>query len=179
MAKPPRLKVFRTAIGFHDAYVAAPSQKAALKAWGSDHNLFASGAAEVVTDAALAKAPLDNPGKVLKVLRGTHAEQLAALGDAEPPKDGGKVATTEVVAIRARRGPRPSRSGLDDAEATIEEVRTRHRAEEAALRLREAELRHERERFEERQASEDAAAEKRRAREEAAYDRAVRKWRED
>lgn len=33
MAKRP-LKVFRTAIGFHDAYVAATSRKAALEAWG-------------------------------------------------------------------------------------------------------------------------------------------------
>ena len=32
----PKLKVYRTPIGFHDAYVAAPSQKAALDAWGSD-----------------------------------------------------------------------------------------------------------------------------------------------
>ena len=29
------LKTFRTAIGFHDAYGAAPSRKAALKAWGA------------------------------------------------------------------------------------------------------------------------------------------------
>jgi hypothetical protein len=28
-----KLKVFRTPIGFHDAYVAAPSKKAALAAW--------------------------------------------------------------------------------------------------------------------------------------------------
>ncbi len=178
MAKPPRLKVFRTAIGFHDAYVAAPSQKAALEAWGSDHNLFASGAAEVATDEALAKAPLDNPGKVLKVLRGTHAEQIAALGDVRPSKPEGEVAVAGTVAVKARRGPRPSRSGLDDAEAAVEEARTRHRAEDAGLRGREAELRHERERFEERQASEDAAVEKRRSREEEAYDRAVTKWRE-
>ena len=42
--KPERklkLKVFRTPIGFHDAYVAAPSQKAALEAWGADSNIFA------------------------------------------------------------------------------------------------------------------------------------------
>jgi hypothetical protein len=29
---PRKLKVFRTPIGFHDAYVAAPSRKAALEA---------------------------------------------------------------------------------------------------------------------------------------------------
>ena len=45
------LKVYRTPIGFHDAYVAAPSQKAALAAWGADANLFARGSAEQVTEA--------------------------------------------------------------------------------------------------------------------------------
>jgi hypothetical protein len=82
VAKPKRkqrLKVYRTPIGFHDAYVAAPSQKAALEAWGSDADLFARGSAEVVTEAKLRKAPLERPGQVVKVLRGTKAEQLAAL----------------------------------------------------------------------------------------------------
>ena len=54
MAKKPerkqKLKVFVTSIGFHDAYVAAPSQKAALEAWGADSNIFAQGIAEQVTD---------------------------------------------------------------------------------------------------------------------------------
>lgn len=31
-----KLKVFCTPIGFHDAYVAAPSQKAALEVWDTD-----------------------------------------------------------------------------------------------------------------------------------------------
>jgi hypothetical protein len=32
MARAPKLKVYRMAVGFHDAYVAAPSQKAAAAA---------------------------------------------------------------------------------------------------------------------------------------------------
>ena len=79
MAKAGKLKVFRTPIGFHDAYVAAPSQKAALEAWGSDHNLFARGEAELVDDPALTAEPLARPGEVIKRLRGTAEEQLAAL----------------------------------------------------------------------------------------------------
>ena len=78
--RKPTLNVFRTPIGFHDAYVAAPSQKAALEAWGADANLFARGEAEEVTEPKLAKAPLERPGEVVKVLRGTRAQQLAALG---------------------------------------------------------------------------------------------------
>lgn len=74
----PKLKVFRTPIGFHDAYVAAPSQKAALEAWGADADLFARGVAEVVTDPELAEEPLANPGEVIRKLRGTAAEHVAA-----------------------------------------------------------------------------------------------------
>jgi hypothetical protein len=57
-----QLEVFRTPIGFQDANVAAPSQKAALKAWGADANLFARGIAEVVKEPKLTEAPLENPG---------------------------------------------------------------------------------------------------------------------
>src|SRR5215207_276752 len=85
MPSAKKLKVYRTPIGFHDAYVAAPSQKAALAAWGVDHNLFAKGMADVVTDPDLAKEPLSKPGTVIKRLRGTAAEQLAALAS-DPPR---------------------------------------------------------------------------------------------
>ena len=70
MAKKPerkqKLKVFRTPIGFHDAYVAAPSRKAALEAWGADSNIFAQGIAEEVTDPKLMEEPLADPGKVIR-----------------------------------------------------------------------------------------------------------------
>ncbi|MCP2775198.1 hypothetical protein, partial [Salmonella enterica] len=57
MPRAAKLKVYRTPIGFHDAYVAAPSQKAALQAWGSDADLFARGVAEQVADPALMEEP--------------------------------------------------------------------------------------------------------------------------
>ncbi|MDB5697670.1 MAG: hypothetical protein JWN69_474, partial [Alphaproteobacteria bacterium] len=79
MARSSKLKVFRVPIGFHDAYVAAPSQKAAIQAWGSDRDVFSRGEAEVVTDPKLTAEPLAKPGAVVKRLRGTAAEQLAAL----------------------------------------------------------------------------------------------------
>ena len=63
-----KLKVYRTPIGFHDAYVAAPSQKAALKAWGADADLFARGVAEMVTDESLLAEPLARPGEVVFAL---------------------------------------------------------------------------------------------------------------
>src|SRR3546814_12633677 len=81
-------------IGFHDAYVAAPSQKAALEAWGADANLFARGVAEVVTDPALTAEPLAHPGTVIKRPRGSMAEHLAAL-PAERPAGSGKARRSE------------------------------------------------------------------------------------
>jgi len=74
-----RLKVYSTPIGFHDALVAAPSQKAALEAWGAGTNLFSQGSAHVVTDPKLTKEPLEHPGQVVKVPRGTRKEHLSAL----------------------------------------------------------------------------------------------------
>ena len=40
-----KLKVFQAQFGFYDTIVAAPSQAAALRAWGVNQNLFASGEA--------------------------------------------------------------------------------------------------------------------------------------
>ncbi len=84
MAKAKRkqkLKVYCTPAGFHDVLVAAPSQKAALEAWGADSNLFARGIAELVTDPKLMAEPLERPGEVVKIPRGTKREHLAALKD--------------------------------------------------------------------------------------------------
>ena len=80
MAKARKLKVFRTTIGFHDAYVAAPSMKAALAAWGADSNLFAQGIAEAVTDPELMTEALARPGEVIRRARGNVGDHLKAVG---------------------------------------------------------------------------------------------------
>jgi hypothetical protein len=65
-----RLKVFKTPTGFHDAYVAAPSRKAALEAWGAGTDLFSAGIAELAeADSEAAKAALATPGEVVRVRR--------------------------------------------------------------------------------------------------------------
>ena len=109
------LKVYRTPIGFHDAYVAASSQAAALKAWGTDRNLFARDAAEIVTDPVLTAAPLAEPGKVIKRLRGSADEQMAAASEASAA---GSRAKTNAKP-RKPPSPRPSRAALDKAEAAL------------------------------------------------------------
>ena len=80
MPRQQKLEVYRTPIRFHGAYVAAPSQKVALQAWGSDSDLFAQKIAEQVNDPELMKEPLAHPGEIIRTLRGTTEEQVEALG---------------------------------------------------------------------------------------------------
>ena len=195
-----KLKVFRTAIGFHDAYVAAPSRKAALAAWGSDKDLFARGAAEEVTDPDLAAEALAQPGTVIKRLRGTAAEQLASL----PPKRARAVTPRvedEPSPVRPRkstrsaakakpagepraappppppRPPKPSRDALDEAEAALSRAKAEQADALAEIARREAALARER-RMLERDAA-DATRRLLRQRDSAAaaYEDAMRRWR--
>ena len=160
MAKAERkqkLKVFSTPIGFHDALVAAPSQKAALEAWGAGTNLFSQGSAHVVTDPELAKVPLQHPGQVVKVLRGSKAEQLAALGKQKFPEPS-KRAKAEVLSKRSKeRPPRPSGAAVTKAETALEKLEKRQASQRERLEerrrtveheLRDLRRRHEREREE-------------------------------
>ena len=126
------LKVYRTPIGFHDAYVAAPSQKAALEAWGSDANLFARGVAEVVTDPALTAEPLARPGEVVKRLRGSAEEQLAAA--APVPR------TSKPGRAKRPRPARPDRGAVEAAEAALADAEAVHRERERQLADEEAAL---------------------------------------
>jgi hypothetical protein len=153
MARP--LKVFRTPIGFHDAYVAAPSRKAALAAWGADKDLFASGGAELVTDPALTAEPLAAPGEIIKRSRGSLADHLDAAGRSRPKaqskaqsnaqpnaEPGPKARRDPAPAKRVKTAPkpRPRRDQLDRAEAAVAAFQSQAKAERAELDRREAEL---------------------------------------
>jgi hypothetical protein len=178
MAKAPNLKVYRMPIGFHDAYVAAPSQKAAAEAWGTDSNVFTRKEAELVTDPKLTAEPLASPGKVIKRLRGTADEQIAALGD-EGPAQAAKAAKSDKAAPEPKKPkPRPSREALDEAEREMDAAEARHRQERAALAEREAELERKRKAVETKQREEKERLEARREKAEAAYQEAMRRWRE-
>jgi len=177
-----KLKVFRTPIGFHDAYVAAPSQKKALEAWGADSNLFARGVAEQVTDAKLMKAPLAEPGTMIKLPRGSAKQHLASLAQSKPPasRDRKKPAVTSASPRSLTNPrPRPSRAALDTAEQKLE-------AQQQALNTKVAELEEQRTRLKEEIMRVRAAGEKERIRLEAAidaarskYDAALDRWRAD
>ncbi|KQM71761.1 hypothetical protein [Sphingomonas sp. Leaf20] len=196
MARATKLKVYRTVAGFHDAYVAAPSQKAALRAWGSDRDLFARGIAEQVTDPALTAEPLAAPGTVVKRSRGTSAEQIAALPDpqpdtperdastgkarAKPPSPGSAGAKSKAPAKpppRAKPDPKPSGTALDAAEETLAAVKADYAGRERALAAREAALTRERRVFDRDRAAALDAAQTARDDAQARYDAALRTWR--
>lgn len=133
---PRKLKVFRTPIGFDDAYVAAPSRKAALEAWGSSANLFARGGAEEVTDPKMTAEPLKHPGKVVRVSRGDLKAQLKALG----PR--GKAASKTRPGVRAEPAPSakparakrpPRRDKVDKAEAALAAAREEQAEDRAKI----------------------------------------------
>ena len=107
-----RLKVFQTTSGFFETVVAAPSQKAALEAWGVRQNLFGEGMASVTEDAKAVSAALAHPGVVLR--RAVGSKGAFELDASEPPTlpkavKGGKQIT-----------PKPDRGPLDAAQRAID-----------------------------------------------------------
>lgn len=174
-----KLKVYVVPTGFHDAYVAAPSRKAALKAWGSEHDLFARGLAQVVTDEALTAEPLARPGTVVKRSRGTTAEQIAALPDVPRAEAKPAEARRPVGEVRPdlKRRPKPSRKALDAAEQALAEAEARQRDEEKAFAERQAALDRERRDTGKAWKDEHAALSRASDEERTRYDRAVEDWR--
>jgi hypothetical protein len=178
-----QLKVFRLPIGFHDAYVAAASQKAALAAWGADADLFARGIAEKVADADLApdlaREVLAHPGQVIRRSRGSHDEQIAALPPSPARKHGAPARHAKPGRKQAAPPPkpRPDRSAVDAAERAVTDLQSRQRAERELLADRQAALDRERRTLEKTQGAQTADARDLLHKARAAYDRAMRQWR--
>src|SRR5579864_8211012 len=126
---PKRLKVFEAHLGFFDTVVAAPSQKAALLAWGSRQNLFGDGAASITNDPDAVQAALAKPGVVLKRLSGSREpfEESPTLPKVKAP---GRTPQKLQPPARplTKPDPPPDRSGLDAAERALFDLK-RERAE--------------------------------------------------
>jgi hypothetical protein len=77
---PPRIKVFRTRIGFNDYVVATSSKKLALEAWDVERDLFATGEAEQTHDPKDIGLALEYIGKpvAIPVARAKPAKQAKA-----------------------------------------------------------------------------------------------------
>jgi len=178
---PRKLKVFRTSTGFHDAYVAAPSRKAALEAWGADADLFARGVAEQVTDPKLMAKPLERPGEVIKVSRGDLAAQLKALGQRKPraKKDSRKNVSPEPERAKAAKPkPPPKRDRVEAAESALAEARNRHECEAKELEARRDQIDRQLEALRTKQAKERARLERKRDEAREAYREALARWSE-
>jgi hypothetical protein len=173
---PRPLKVYRTAIGFDDAYVAVPSKKAALAAWGAQKDLFAIGSAEIVTEPALTREALASPGKVIRRSRGGLAEQLAAMPERRPRAKPALKAPQDKPTTKPR--PKPSRKTLDAAEAALSAFEAEADRELAELRKREEALQRERDAIERRQEDRTRALRQRVAQARERYEGALAKWRD-
>ena len=173
---PRKLKVFRTSTGFHDAYVAAPSRKAALAAWGADADLFARGVAEEVTDPKLAKAALARPGEVIRLSRGDLSAQLRAL----PPRPRKKAARSPPAVEKPRKAakpkPPPKRDKVDVTEQALSEALRRHELEAEKLEAERAAIERKLAALRAKQGKEVATLERKRDAARAAYRAALEAW---
>lgn len=117
-AMPRPLKVFRAHLGFYDSIVAAPSQKAALAAWGARPVEFAHGFATVTHDAAAVRAALAHPGVVLRRPFGSSGEFKTEAELPKAPKQSPKQKRVAAAAKRARKNKRAANArAANDAEA--------------------------------------------------------------
>lgn len=149
---PAKLKVFRAQMGFFESVVAAPSQKAALDAWGVRQNLFGEGLAKVADDPEAIKAALAAPGQPLRRPAGSDGGFERADAPAtrlpRPPKTKAPLKAKAKESrppepSRPKPSPPPSRADLDAAERAVRDLETEHRAamEEIARARRELDTR--------------------------------------
>ncbi|MCW1430277.1 hypothetical protein [Novosphingobium sp. JCM 18896] len=177
-----KLKVFRTSIGFHDAYVAAPSRKAALAAWGAATELFAIGSAEQVIDTKLMQVALDHPGEIVRQSRGSAAQHMEAAELIRGPKGrrSGKGDTLPKISKpRPQRSlrRRPDSGKLDEAEAALDAFECSADTERRALREREQALAKEKSRLEQRLTRTRDRLEQQVEKARSQHERALARWR--
>src|SRR3954468_12397798 len=145
-----KLKVFQTQFGFFDTVLAVPSQAAALRAWGTHRNLFATGHAKLATDETAIAAALEDPGTLLRRAVGsndpfsvepTSLPKVPDLAAAMPePESPPKAKPQPKPKPKPVRKPSPDRSQLNVAETALQELDDQHVREEADLRRQQEEL---------------------------------------
>ena len=164
-ARKQRLKIFKTPIGFHDAYVAAPSRTAALEAWGAGTDLFSAGIAEQASDdGEAAKAALERPGEVVRVAR-SGGKDSPSTGSGKAKKGG-----------KAQAKPKPSRTAMEKAEAAVAALEQEQAGERDALAKEEAALVKRRRALEAKQRQALERSEAKRDAAKARYREAMAKW---
>jgi hypothetical protein len=143
-----KLKVFQAQFGFFDTVVSASSQAAALRAWGTHQNLFASGEAKVTTDEAAIAAALAHPETPLRRAVGSREPflleptSLPKVPDApkRAVKPAGKPKPAEKRKTATKPTPPADRTALDAAEAALHRLDEARKREEAEFRQRQDRL---------------------------------------
>lgn len=133
--------MFQAQFGFHDSVVAAPSQPAALRAWGVHQNLFANGQARVAEDPKAVAAALAHPNTPLR--RAVGSSDSFALDAGLPRVPAAKRARDAPQAKakpRVAAAPVADRGKLDVAEAALRKLDDAWAREAAALQDRKDEL---------------------------------------
>jgi hypothetical protein len=132
-----KLKVFQAQFGFYDTVVAAASQSAALRAWGTHQNLFASGQARVTTDEAAVAAATAHPETPLRKAIGStdpfalEPSSLPTIPDA--PRGAAAELAAKAKPVTPTK-PLADRSKLNAAENALRKLDEDRKREEAKLR---------------------------------------------
>ena len=138
-----KLKVFVTSDGLTDYVVATTSRPKALAAWGVHQDLFASGAAREVDDAALVKAATAQPDEVLERPAGSAA-RLKALkaAPARKKKEPSKAALKKVADLEAELAALEDRwaGQMASLETARRELDRREEREQAAYEAERAKV---------------------------------------
>jgi hypothetical protein len=136
MSAKRTLKVFQARLGFYDTVVAAPSQAAALRAWGVHQNLFHYGEAQPATDETAIAAARAHPGTPLRRAAGSDGPfklQPAPPKSAQTSRGSGKLSAKG--AAKSASIP-PDRSRLEAAETALRKLEAERQRETAGLRRR-------------------------------------------
>jgi hypothetical protein len=166
-----KLKTYQTSLGFFELAVAAPSMAAALRAWGSDTNLFQQGFAKETDDPAIVAATLARPGVVLRRPVGSDGAFSERAGlPKELPVDQVKERTAKPRAP-TREPPAPKVDDKAAPEAALAFERERQRRESERRKEAAAREKEQKRRDSERR-KEEAAREKERKRRERAIAKA-------
>jgi len=122
-------------MGFYDTVVAAPSQKAALEAWGAGKGEFAKGFAKMTNDPVAVESALANPGVVLRRPFGSNG---LFKRDADPVR-APKVSPRQDRAAKERRR-RTEKAARETARHELREAEADAKRTRAEIRKREAEF---------------------------------------
>ena len=165
---PRKLKTFVTDLGFFELAVAAPSMKAALEAWGLEHNAFKHGFAKQTEDPKIVAAAEALPGTVLRrpIGSGGPFKQHADLPDAKTVRTAAKTFPKPAARDVARKAGPPETKAMPRAKAEA-------KPKTSVIDLEKA--RRAREKQEKQDAKERERAEAQAEREQARKDRAVQK----